>query len=252
MTVRRLGRLADETPGGRQALAGLATIEWLLLVTKHYDLTKGSVCQQLQAEGDAGIGIATWFVCFWNRDTFLEFLDALEHFFAMEPQGLDTVVWFWRLSTVYQIRDGINHFADLSRQLTQAIQGVGNFVMMLISLHKSTTMLTRAWCLYEFCTAWNSGLRIEFALSQAQRAQLTEDMRSDPTRFSEFLGNVRSESSICHKAEERDDIHVFLESSVGFAGLDILLRSALQSWMVQLLQCKIDEASADRKEDETA
>ena len=92
MTVRRLGRLADETPGGRQALAGLTTSAWLKLVLKHYDLTKGSLCQQLQAQGDAGIGIATWFVALYFYDTLLEFLDALEHFFAMEPQGLDTVI----------------------------------------------------------------------------------------------------------------------------------------------------------------
>ena len=92
ITVRRLGRLADETPGGRQALAGLTTVEWLQLVLKHYDLTKGSLCQQLQAEGDAGIGIATWFVALYFYDTLLEFLDALEHFFAIKPQGLILVV----------------------------------------------------------------------------------------------------------------------------------------------------------------
>jgi hypothetical protein len=92
MTVRRLGRLADETPGGRQALAGLTTVEWLKLVQKHYDLTKGSMCEQLQAEGDSGIGIPTWFVSFYARDTVLEFLDALEHFFAIKPQGLILVV----------------------------------------------------------------------------------------------------------------------------------------------------------------
>ncbi len=92
MTVRRFGRLVDETPGGRQALAGIATRAWIEPVLKHYDLTKGSLCQQLQAEGDAGIGIATWFVALYFYDTLLEFLDALEHFFAMEPQGLDTVI----------------------------------------------------------------------------------------------------------------------------------------------------------------
>jgi hypothetical protein len=251
MTVRRIGRLADETPGGRQALDGLTTSAWLKLVLKHYDLTKGSLCQQLQAEGDAGIGIATWFVSFYARDTVLEFLDTLEHFFAMEPQGLDTVIWFFRFSVVNPNAD-LDDAAGESRLFTQAIQSVGNFVMMLASLHKPTTVLTRAWCMYEFYTAWNSGLRIEFALPRAQRAQLIEDTRSEPTRFSEFLANVRSESSSCYSAKVTDYIHASLESSVGFAGLDILLRSALRSWMVQLLQCKIDEASADRKDDETA
>ena len=113
-------------------------------------------------------------------------------------------------------------------------------------------MLTRAWCFYEFYTAWNSGLRIEFALPQAQRAQLIDDMRSEPTRFSELLAGVRSESSSCYSAKVTDYIHASLESSVGFAGLDTILRSALQSWIVRLLQCKIDEASADRKEDESS
>ena len=103
--------------------------------------------------------------------------------------------------------------------------------------------------MYEFYTAWNSGLRIKFALPRAQRAQLIEDTRSEPSRFSEFLANVRSESSSSYSAKVTDYIHASLESSVGFAGLDIFLRSALQSWMVQLLQCKIDEASADRKDD---
>lgn len=124
--------------------------------------------------------------------------------------------------------------------------------MMLASLHKSTTVLNRAWCIYEFYTSWNSGLRIEFALPQAQRAQLIDDMRSEPTRLSDFLAGVRSESSSCYSAKTTDDIHASLESSVGFAGLDTILRSALQSWMVRLLQCKIDEASADRKEDESS
>jgi hypothetical protein len=254
MTVRRLGRLADETSGGRQALAGLTTSAWLKLVLKHYDLTKGSLCQQLQAQGDAGIGIATWFVSFYARDTVLEFLDTLEHFFAMEPQGLDTVIWFFRFSVVNPNAD-LDDAAGESRLFAQAIQSVGNFVMMLASLHNPTTVLTRAWCMYEFYTAWNSGLRIEFALPRAQRAQLIEDARSERTRFSEFLqrlANVRSESSTCYSAKVTDFIHAKLESSVGFAGLDILLHSALQSWMVQLLQCKIDEASADRKYDETA
>ncbi len=78
--------------------------------------------------------------------------------------------------------------------VTQAIQSMGNFVMMLASLHKYTTVLSRAWCIFEFCT-WNSGLRIEFALPQAQRAQLIDDMRSEPASFSELLAGVRSESS---------------------------------------------------------
>jgi hypothetical protein len=252
MTVRCLGRLADETPGGRQALAGITTGQWRnsVLSRRNHDMNKlkMSLCEQLQAEGDAGIGIATWFVSFWTWDMFLDFLEALEDFFASEPQGLDTVIWLSKLSNFYIVGDD---FAGLSRLFTLAIQSAGNLVMILGSWDKPT-VLTRAWCIHELYICWNSGLRIEFALPQAQRAQLIDDMRSEPTRFSEFLAGVRSESSSCYDAKERDEIYAWVQSSVGFAGLDTIVRCTLQSWMVRLLQCKIDEASAAGKEDETA
>jgi hypothetical protein len=250
MTVRRLGQMVDEHPGGRQALVGL-TMGQVLHTYKevfqpvHTAPTEPSVCEQFRERGDACIGIATWFVSYSSLDPLLDFLEALEHFFAREPLGLDTLIWCSPVSK--------RPFAPGEPQtpsFSQAIQRTGNLFMMLAPWNKPVT-LTSSWCIYELYICLSSGGRVEFALPEAQRAQLTEDLMSKPASFLEFLANVDSESSRCFHASDRDEIFAAVPTSVGFAGLDTIVRRALQSWMVRLLQGRIDEACAAGKGEET-
>ena len=94
MSVRRLGRIVDSQRGGRQALRGLTTSQVKLRVFVPLTAaTRLSMCAQLQAQGDPGVGVATWYVSHaWARP-FLELLEALEHFFDSQAQGRDTAVW---------------------------------------------------------------------------------------------------------------------------------------------------------------
>jgi hypothetical protein len=60
--------------------------------------TQLSLCEQLQAEGDDGVGVATWFVSHAWLYTFVQLLEALEHFFAGELQGLG--IWLNLVSLI--------------------------------------------------------------------------------------------------------------------------------------------------------
>jgi len=251
MTVRRLGLVVDEHAGGRRALDGLTTDQVKdLVVVPLTAATQLSLCEQLQAEDDNGVGIATWFVSHAWLYTFVELLEALEHFFAGEPQGLDTCIWLDLVSTSQH--GTFSRPPEWWRQtFVLAIQSMGSMVMVMAPWDKPVT-LTRAWCILELYACCSSGCRFEVALPQAQRAQLGMDLLYKVGSFSEFLANVRSDSSECSRAADRDSIFAAVRASVGFAGLDAIVRRTLESWMLRLLRGRIDEARAAGNEVQTA
>jgi len=250
MTLRSLGRLVDEQPGGRAALAGLTTSQVKKLVFVPLTAkTQLSLCEQLQAEGNDGVGVATWFVSHAWMYTFVELLEALEHFFAGEPQGLDTCIWLDLVSTSQH--GTFSRPPEWWRQtFILAIQSMGNLVMVMAPWDKPVT-LTRAWCILELYACCSSGCRFEVALPEAQRADMAEDLMWENDVFFEFLANVQSDSSQCSRDTDRDSIFAAVRASVGFAGLDAIVRRTLEGWMIRLLQNKIDEARAAGNEEDT-
>jgi tetratricopeptide (TPR) repeat protein len=245
MKVRRLLRVIDSRSGGRRALAGLTTDQVKDLV--FVPLTAASqlsLCEQLQAEGDDGVGVATWFVSHAWLYTFVELLEALDHFFAGEPQGLDTCIWLDLVST--------SQHGTFSRPpqwwaatFQTAIQSMGNMVMVMCPWDKPVT-LTRAWCILELyaCCSSSAACRFDVALPEAQRLQLAQDLAYRADAFYEFLGSVNSESSECSRESDRESIFAAVCASVGFAGLDAVVRRTLAAWMVRQLQLRIDGARA--------
>ena len=254
ITVRRLGRLVDELPGGRQSLAGLEMYKlWRGGVLDPLsDPTKPSLCERLQAEGDAGVGIATWFVTFSFSDIFLDLLDALEFFFEGEAQGLDTVVWFSPASRRPISRCPTHDHIEAKKAVLKcAIQGTRNLVMFMSTWDNPNT-LTRAWCQWELYTCCSCGGRVEFALPRAQRVQLMEVMRSNPVTFFDLIATLRIENSTCYEAMCKDNIFAAISAEVGFSGLDAAVRRALKEWMERLLRGKIEEALAAGTQEEVA
>ena len=248
ITVRRLGRLVDELPGGRQSLAGLEMYKlWRGGVLDPLsDPTKPSLCERLQAEGDAGVGIATWFVSYTAKEIFLDLLDALEIFFEGEAQGLDTVVWFSLASkNIFEDRDSRLHLVKY------IVQGTRNLVVFMSTWDKPIA-LTRAWCLWELYCCCSCGGRVEFALPRAQRVQLMEVMRSNPATFFDIIAALRSENSTATNASFREAVFAAISAEVGFSGLDTMVRRALWDWMERLLRAKIEEARCAGKEEEAA
>jgi len=253
MKVRRLLRVIDSRSGGRQALAGLTTDQVKDLVFVPLTAaTQLSLCEQLQAEGDDGVGVATWFVSHAWLYTFVQLLEALEHFFAGEPQGLDTCIWLDLVST--------SQHGTFSRPpqwwaatFQTAIQSMGNMVMVMCPWDKPVT-LTRAWCILELyaCCSSSAACRFDVALPEAQRQQLAEDLAYKADAFYAFLGGVNSESSECSRESDRESIFAAVRASVGFAGLDAVVRRTLAAWMVRQLQLRIDGARAAGDEEETA
>ena len=243
MTLRHLGRVVDEQPGGRRALAGLTTAQVKdLLFLPLTSASQLSLCQQMHAEGGSGVGVATWFVSHAWMCVFVELLEALEHFFASEPLGLDTVIWLDLVSTSQH--GTFSRPPEWWRQTFMlAIQSLGNMVMVMCPWDRPVT-LTRAWCVLELYACCSSGCRFEIALPQTQRAQLTRDLMYKNDAFFDFLANVRSESSECSRSTDRASIFAAVRASVGFAGLDALVRRTLEVWMLRLLGGKIDEARA--------
>lgn len=263
ITVRRFGRLVEELPGGRQSLAGLEIYKLfrggVLDPLSQPDPTKPSLCERLQAEGDPGVGIATWFVCFTAGDIFLDLLDAMEFFFESEPQGLDTVVWF-NLASKRRLPRCPTHndIEGGTAVLKHAVLSTHNLVMFLSTWDKphhrggrSWHALTRAWCLWEFHVCCSCGGRVEFALPRAQLVQLMEVMRSNPATFFDFTAAFRSENSVSD-VSWREAVFAAISAEVGFSGLDTMVRRALEDWMERLLRAKIEEARRAGREEEAA
>jgi hypothetical protein len=213
------------------------------------DPTKPSLCERLQAEGDPGVGIATWFVSYTAGEIFLDLLDALEFFFEGEAQGLDTVVWFSLASKRPVPRCPTHHDCGTLRAVFKcAIQGTRNLVMFMSTWDKPSA-LTRAWCLWELYVCCSCGGRVEFALPRAQRMQLMEVMRSNPTTFFDFTAALRSENSAADVAFEA--VFAAISAEVGFSGLVAMVRRALEEWL-ERLRAKIEEARGAGKEEEAA
>jgi len=63
---------------------------------------------------------------------------------------------------------------------------------------------------------------------------------------------VNSESSECSRESDRQSIFAAVRASVGFAGLDAVVRRTLAAWMVRQLQLRIDGARAVGDEEEMA
>jgi hypothetical protein len=254
ITVRRLGRFVDEFPGGRQSLAGLEMYKlWHGgVLDPMSDPTKPSLCERLQAEGDAGVGIATWFVSYTAKEIFLDLLDALEIFFEGEAQGLDTVVWFCKASNrLYPRCPTHNDIEGGTAVLKHAVQGTRNLVMFMSTWDKPSA-LTRAWCLWELSVCCSCGGRVEFALPRAQRVQLMEVMRSNPATFFDIIASLRSENCTDTNNLWRVEVFAAISAEVGFSGLDAMVRRALWDWMERLLRAKIEEARGAGKEEEAA
>jgi hypothetical protein len=227
MTVRRLGRLVDELPGGRQSLAGLEIFKVRRGVLKAPSDVL-SICERLQAEGDAGIGIATWFVCFNSGDVFLDFLEALEFFFAGLPQGIDTVIW---LSCVSRrcVRDAELHL------FKHVIEGTRNMVMFMSSWDKPN-VLTRAWCLWELYICCSCGGRIEFALPRAQRAQSPEVIGPKLATFMHSIVDVSIKNGTCFLASDQDDLFDAIATDAGFSVFDAIVQRTLKEYAERLLR----------------
>ena len=261
ITVRRLGRLVDELPGGRQSLAGLEMYKlWRGGVLDPLSgwtgcSTKPSLCERLQAEGDAGVGIATWFVSYTAKEIFLDLLDALEIFFEGEAQGLDTVVWFCEASfdSKRPTPQGPTQddYGFLLAVFKCAVESTRNLVMFMSTWDKPSA-LTRAWCMWELYCCCSCGGRVEFALPRAQRVQLMEVMRSNPATFFDIIAALRSENSTANDNSSREAVFAAIPAEVGFSGLDAVVRRALWDWMERLLRAKIEEARGAGKEEEAA
>jgi tetratricopeptide (TPR) repeat protein len=253
ITVRRLLRVVDGQSGGRAALAGLTTdqVKDAVFVPITAE-TQLSLCEQLQSTGDEGVGIATWFVSHAWIYLFLELVEALESFFAAEPQGLDTCVWLDLVST--------SQHGTFSRPpewwattFQNAIQSMGNMVMVMSPWDKPVT-LTRAWCILELyaCCSSSTPCRFEVALPNAQQVKLADDLLGSTTAFYAFLECIDSQSSECSRESDRQSIFAAVRSSVGFAALDAVIRRTLTAWIEQQLHLRIKTARAGNDECEAA
>ncbi len=245
ITVRRLGHLVDELPGGRQSLDGLDIYRlWSGEVLCPFsNLVQPSLCERLQAEGDAGVGIATWYVGFSFDAIFLDVLEALEFFFSGEPQGLDTVIWFSIASSnaCFKPSDDPSLFPlNDAQKVKCVVQGTRNLVMFM-SQWDNPVALTKAWCVWELFCCCSCGGRAEFVLPRAQREQLRNALRSRPSSLLESMPTVRSEDSTCFHVSSQENIFAAISAEVGFGGLNTVVQSALEEWFQRLLRsrCKL-------------
>jgi len=251
MSLRRLQRVVDNHRGGRQALRGLTTSQVKLRVFAPLTAaTRQSLCEQLQAQGDPCVGVATWFVSHaWARP-FLELLEALEHFFDGEAQGHDTIVWL-DLVSVVQHPTCSRPARWWSHSLRAGIQSIGNLVAVMAPWEQPT-VLSRTWCLFELHACCSgSNCRFEIALPEMQRRRLASDLATSFETFNSFVTSARSECSECSLAGDRDGVFAAIRDGEGFAAVDAVVRRVMMSWILRQLRVGLEGARASGEEEET-
>ena len=105
MKVRHLLHVIYSRFGGRRALAGLTKDQGNDLVFVPLTAaTKLSLCEQLQAEGDNGVCIATWFVSHAWLYTFVDILEAQRRLPLRGRPARGAAQMTWRTKRMHSTR----------------------------------------------------------------------------------------------------------------------------------------------------
>ena len=91
----------------------------------------------------------------------------------------------------------------------------------------------RSWCLYEFFTALQHGLRYKIVFPPAQRDELVRQITDDNKLVLESLSRIDVGRAEARERRDRDSILQAVRSGVGEAEVNGRLKRAVREWMVE-------------------
>ncbi|KAJ3104849.1 Kinesin light chain 3 [Phlyctochytrium planicorne] len=219
--------------GGRSAFDGLTTHDVSLQLVKPQTAeSKTSVCKSLKASGRTDVvAKSNWFVSHVWSYRFLNVVDALANYFS-DQDKTNIYIWFDLFSTSQHDEPG-KSVEWFTNSYAKAIKTIQNFVVVLHPW-KDSTLLTRAWCLFEIHASKSAEKELNVAMTADQQQSLAKPSREDLEAFLHTLTEIESEKSEATDQEVKTNLLKSIES-IGFEDVGDAVFDNIGDWMLSIL-----------------
>lgn len=210
---------------------------------------KSRVCQSLRIMESDYFGKPNWFISHAWDGLFLDLVEAVG-LTLQRTEGesyRDTYVWFDQFSLAHPCPPSLP-YKELHDTFMNSTREIGKMVMIFDRWH-DPYHLKRAWCVFEAYACVHTRSMMEVAMTEAENDRfLKATCRSDDT-FYHMLNKIDTEKS--EGDTDKKSIHEAIRTEVGFRDLNKKIFTALENWMISLLQSKI-ESEKDKLEERAA
>ncbi|KAI8610382.1 hypothetical protein BC830DRAFT_746861 [Chytriomyces sp. MP71] len=239
LSLSHLHELADKW-GSPESLKGKSTAdfcaEFIIPMTLESQLSV--VNQYLGSPATAClVHDAQWFISHAWMNSFLDLLNALDHFFAEQHiPASEAYIWLDILSSsqIFTHNRAMDWLLDVIRPIKH--------VIIVLQPWMDPVPLKRSWCILEVYLTRLTDSNFHVALPEAQASEFMDAFRKDPAEFHKVLKNVNCERSETSISQDKDAIFDLIRSKVGFSKLDQMVFGVFEAWISSHLQSKIDKA----------
>ncbi|OQR91894.1 hypothetical protein ACHHYP_04252 [Achlya hypogyna] len=234
-----------ESLGGRQQLQNLTTADVCFTHVKPItSATRLSLVDHLLTNKHTAhfVAEANWYISHAWSYLFLETVDSLETFFALQKLSDEAVVWFCVFNN-NQHFSNVRPFSFWSSTFQTELAAIGNVVMVMHPWN-DPVVLRRSWCVFEVYVAIKVGACFEMTLAPAQKDLFLNDIVNLDT-FIKMLGTIKSEESEATIASDRDGIFDLIRAEVSFENLDQMVFQTISGWVYSAVRAHIAEKSSE-------
>eukprot|EP00732_Lithocolla_globosa_P003668 Lithocolla_globosa_v1_NODE_3039_length_1784_cov_93.872180.p1 type:complete len:318 gc:universal NODE_3039_length_1784_cov_93.872180:207-1160(+) len=101
--------------------------------------------------------------------------------------------------------------------------------------------ITRAWCLWEIKSCIDMGCGFEICLPPSERLDLENSLNESFTVFDKALAGIDAEKAQATLETDRVMIFNAIEQSIGFQGINKLLKGFLRDWLLRTIFSLVSE-----------
>ena len=103
--------------------------------------------------------------------------------------------------------------------------------------------ITRAWCLFEVCTALSQNKKLLVELAPQDRMKLRSILENDADALDQTLADIDASQAQISKVEDRDYILPRVRAVGGFEVVNLVVKQELRQWLTQAGRTLLAEAS---------
>jgi len=172
---------------------------------------------------------------------FNSLVNALRNHFKDQP---DIFIWFDLFSN-NQIEAPNLDFHWWSGTFRKAIEDFG-YVVMVCSPWKDPIPFTRAWCLFEMYIAKITNSKFEVAMSEEDKADFMQTIKSDSSQYFKMLGNINVEKSECFNEDDKKAIFSVVDTLPRKSHtINAMICEQMREWCLGMLK-NVDENASLR------
>lgn len=232
--------------GGREVLKGMKTKDVCdRFVKPKTQRLSASYCDLLKSQNHTGVGTAVVYI---SHSWSLAFLDVVDSLDCHYGRTSDIVVWF-DLFCYNQHHSGSTSFEHWS-SLIKSANVVFKNTLVVLSPWQNPTPLSRAWCVYEICSAIENKCSLEIALSKSEEDSFVETIRNDFESFDEIAVTIDARSVYSTHATDKTRVLDEVQKSVGLTAINRVVCDLLREWTIRTMKkAVVEEVDQDSKLD---